>query len=255
MSAHILILAAVNEEIAGIKQRMTINQKMVMGHATCWEGTWEGYAILLMRTGIGRVRAVRALQAVLEKYQVVLTLSIGFAGGLDEALSLGDLVLADTVLELEPAGPGAQATATEYALDSGLVNQAMLLSCPEGATLHRGGLVTVDTAVTQPEDKRALGERFKASAVDMETSALVKQSREKDLPLVSIRAISDTVDQELADLGHLVKDDGEVDMAKASWHILTHPTDLPKALSLKSQCQQAEANLTQFVSGYLKNLK
>ena len=252
MDAFICIAAALSDELAGIKQRMAIRRRRVWGPVTVFEGEWQNYGVLLVRTGIGRQRALDAVRRVLDHYTVVLLLSVGYAGGTDPEVKLGDLVLADRVLRREPEASPPWRT---LPLDPALVNQAMLLSCPDEATLHRGGLLTLDAVVTDPAEKAALGKEFQVAAVDMETFDLVDHARRNNLPVLSVRAISDTVDQPLADLTHLLKESGEPDLLKAGWHVLTHPGDLKQALSLRAQTRLATDHLTRFLADYLRYLK
>ncbi len=258
MKAFILILGAVSDEIAGIKQRMKIERKHVWGSITALEGEWQGYGILLVRTGVGAGRALDALKKSLAQFPVVLVLTVGYAGGTDPELKLGDMVLADRVLRLNPPDLGSDALAEPFrvmALDPALVSQAMVLSCPPETALHCGALMTVDQVVSRPEDKQALARDYQALAVDMETFDLVEHARREAMSILSIRAISDTAEQELIDLTHLVKETGEPDFLKAGWHVLTHPGDLKHALSLRNQSRLATKNLTAFLSEFLKNLK
>ncbi len=257
MKAFICILGAVSDEIAGIKQRMKIERKHVWDTVTAFEGEWEGYGLVLVRTGVGAGRAVDALKKTLDQFPVVLVLTVGYAGGTDPELKLGDLVLAERVLRLNsPDSADGQAEPFRVLpLDPALVSQAMVLSCPEETALHRGALMTVDKVVSRPEDKQALSRDYQALAVDMETFDLIEHARREGTPILSIRAISDTAQQELIDLTHLVKESGEPDLLKAGWHVLTHPGDLKHALSLRSQSRLATKNLTAFLSEFLKKLE
>ncbi|MCA9484962.1 MAG: hypothetical protein KC553_14620 [Nitrospina sp.] len=253
MEAFIGIFGAVSDEIAGIKQRMKIVRKQVWGPTTAFEGEWQGYGIVLVRTGVGAGRALEALRKTREHYPLVLALSVGYAGATDPELNLGDIVLAERVLRV--GGGDAAEALRVLPLDPALVSQAMVLSCPPETALHRGALLTVDRVVSLPEDKQALAKQYRALAVDMETFDLLEYARREALPFLSVRAISDTADQHLADLTHLVKETGEPDIVKAGWHVLTNPGDLKHALSLRAQTKQATARLTEFLAEFLKELK
>lgn len=256
MKHYIGIIGAVKEEIAGIKQRMRIRERHTLEHAALWVGEWQGYSIVLVRSGMGRDRACRALKEVAERYPLVLLLSIGYAGGLDPDLDVGDMVIADTVLDFEPgAGDSENAALRKFPLSSAMVNQALILSCPADTLMIRGTLVTVDQVVATPKEKQALRERSQASAVDMETSELAREAEDRAIPFLSIRSITDTVSQELMDCSHLVEADGEVSTLKAGWHVLTHPGDLKSMIELRTHAQKATANLTEFLLQFLKNYK
>lgn len=256
MGSCICIIGAIGEEIAGIKQRLRIRDKHRLGHASVFEGEWQGREVLLVRSGMGMGRAGASLAAVCERFSPKLIISIGYAGGLDPALNSGDLLIAERVLGLSGGGPvnfdGARSIAVE-ALAQGLVDQALLLPAPQGAAVHRGALLTVDDPILKPEQKIAAGKLYSAQAVDMETLALARLARENGIHFLSIRAISDTADQELMDLSGLVDESGEVSKFKAGWHVVTHPGSMKGMLALGQAAKKATANLTDFTSRFIQN--
>lgn len=251
MSGTICIIGALKEEIAVIRRSMKVESSFRLGTAHAFSGSWLGHRLVLIRSGIGKPRARSALSQVCDQFPLSLALSIGYAGGLDPALRAGDLVVADSVLELEPASSkGNSAPVSEVSLDASLVDRAMQLR--PGVKTHRGKLITVDEAVCKPEDKRALARRCSALAVEMETAALLRLAKEKNLPFLSVRSISDTADQELIDFSACIDDSGEVSKVKAGWHILTHPGSVAKVRDLRACTQKAARNLARFVEAFLR---
>jgi len=87
----------------------------------------------------------------------------------------------------------------------------------------------------------------------METSALAEEAQARDIPFISVRAITDTADQELIDCSHLVAENGDVSKLKAGWHVLTHPGDLKGMIELGQHAKLATANLTEFLKPYFKS--
>ena len=96
-------------------------------------------------------------------------------------------------------------------------------------------------------DKKEFGERFSAEAVEMETSAIAKVATDKNLLFLSVRAISDSVEQEILDSSSFLGSDGEISKLKAGWYVLTHPGSIASALSLRSQTLRATRTMTEFV--------
>jgi adenosylhomocysteine nucleosidase len=177
-----------------------------------------------------------ALAEIAGKYDLESVISIGYAGALDPALQVGERVVADKVVHYD--------TQKSYSLDETLIS-----TMPEA---RRGTLLTVDEVVATPPEKKALREKYSAVAVDMETSALAEEAEARHLPFASVRAITDTADQELIDCSHLVAEDGDVSKLKAGWHILTHPGDLKGMIDLGKHAKLATANLTLFLKQYFE---
>ncbi len=251
---YICIIGAIGEEIAGIKQRMQIEQSLALGHARVFIGRWQGVDLLLVRSGVGRARARQALAQVCDSHAVGFILSIGYAGGLDPSLNVGDLVIADKVFD-HPSDATDEKSLRGEIISTALVSQAMALPRPADTVVVRGALLTVDRVVPDPAAKKELGSRYPVQAVDMETTELAREAAARNIPFLSIRSITDTVNQQLLDCAHLVKADGEVSKLKAGWHVLTHPGDLKNMVALRGHAQKATARLTEFLMLYLKNHK
>lgn len=257
MEHPICILAAVREELSGILRQMAVSSKQKIGRADLWSGAWQGRPLLLVRTGVGKRCAFLALSDVLAAHTPGLIVSIGYAGGTDPALRVGDLLLAEKILEPPPGefhAGGMQAPAQEFEVDASLAARFAEVAPPEGAALHRGALLTVGEVVTEPEKKQALGARYDACALDMETAALARLAREKDIPFLSLRAISDAADDALMDVSPFLEEDGEVSRLKAGWYVLTHPSAIGPLRNLQVVARQATARLTEFLAAALKNL-
>ncbi len=236
MEKRIAVIGAIKDEIAGIKKEMRITDTLRWPTGNAFAGTWRGVPIVLVRSGMGCDRARRALAEIAERYDLKEIISIGYAGALDPSLKVGDVVVADRVVYYE--------TLKSYSLDG-----EFLGTMPKA---RRGTLLTVGRVAATPQEKKALREKYSAVAVDMETFALAEETQARNLPFASVRAITDTADQELIDCGHLVADDGEVSKLKAGWHVLTHPGDLKGMIDLGQHAKTATANLTEYVSQWIQ---
>lgn len=143
--------------------------------------------VLVLETGVGPARAEAALhwllgQPLLEKvpYHPKLVLSAGFAGALQEGYQVGDVILATEVSNEE-----RNRWAVPWPGD-----------LPPGdwrPALHRGGIVTGSHLLSRPEEKRQLGQKYGAIAVDMESAAVARHCTEHNVPFGCVRVISDDV--------------------------------------------------------------
>jgi adenosylhomocysteine nucleosidase len=83
----------------------------------------------------------------------------------------------------------------------------------------RGRLLCVSELVGKPADKKALGARHDAVAVDMESAAIARLCSKHEVPFGCVRAISDHADTELSR-----------DVAELIWEGRVSPWRLTKAL-------------------------
>ena len=72
---------------------------------------------------------------------------------------------------------------------------------PEGQwrpPLHRARLLTTGQLIGNPEDKRSLGRKHEAAAVDMESATVARMCSRKGVPFGCVRVISDRADTPLS---------------------------------------------------------
>jgi adenosylhomocysteine nucleosidase len=146
-----------------------------------------GQTVLVAETGVGTRRTGDFLDWLLGRpllgsgaYRPRLVLSAGFGGALDGRLRVGDLVLATEVVDAEGR---CRPTTWPGALPAGVGRP----------TLHRGRLLTAPGLLADPGEKRALGERHRALAVDMESAAVAERCTREGVPFGCLRAVSDDI--------------------------------------------------------------
>jgi len=153
-----------------LRQRRVVRRRGVV----MLRGLFEGRPLVIVQSGVGRVKAERAAAVLFDEGPVSCVIAVGFSGGLDASLAVGDLVLADRVVE---DSSGAALT----------VNG----SAPAVPTARRGTVVTVDRIYAAVEEKQALAKRWQALAVDMESSAVARVASARGVPWCSLRIILD----------------------------------------------------------------
>jgi len=245
MKKSIALLGAVSEEIAGIKKAMHIFDRTRLNKTEIWTGAWWEKTIILARTGVGRQKAKQAAVQVIENFHPEAIISIGYAGALNTELKVGDLFIADCILDEQN---DSVAFEVEDSLNSEWLDLAKSISLSGELKIKVGKLITVNSVIHTPERKQDLGKQFGADAVEMETIEIAMLAREKKIPFLSVRGISDAVDHELIDSSSFLGTDGEISKLRAGWYVLTHPKSIKNAISLRSHTQIASQNLTDFIS-------
>jgi adenosylhomocysteine nucleosidase len=149
-------------------------------------------SVLVLETGVGAQRISTVLSWLLQRprlaeipYQPKVILSAGYAGALQDGLAVGDLVLATEVVD---ASGKSWSTTWPGELPPGSWHPP----------LRRGRLLTVANMVADPAQKRELGQRHEALAVDMESALLAETCRSANVPFACLRVVSDEVNTALS---------------------------------------------------------
>lgn len=178
----------------------------------------------LFRIGMGPRRAERATRELLERARPRAILLAGLAGGLDPALAIGDVVVADGHHPLEEGGD-AEPLPTDAELTERLVRELA-----RERIAHRvGPFVTSDRVLADPVEKRSFGGRGWL-AVEMEGLAVARACRDHGVPCASVRVVLDPAEHRLPDLSGAVDADGEVQAVRLAWCLARRPwivADLP----------------------------
>ncbi|MEM8777709.1 MAG: purine phosphorylase [Cyanobacteria bacterium P01_G01_bin.49] len=137
---------------------------------------------------------------------------MGLGGSLSQKYRVGDLVLYRDCGDLQEQ----QWYSCDYQL-SELVFQKV------GNRVSWGRGITSDRVISLAEEKCRLGEKYHADIVDMEGIAILNWCRSLDIPLVMLRVISDSCQQDLPDLTAAFDRDGNLSPLKLTYQLLKNP--------------------------------
>lgn len=208
-TAPALICFAVKEEAAPFRNQAA---------------TRTGATIVI--TGMGRENARKSVQEHLANAAPDFVLTCGFAGGLNPALALGDVLFetADKDLCARLFAAGAQPA---------------VFFCAERI------------AATAAEKKR-LRDETGADAVEMESAAIAAVCRERGIPCATVRVISDAAREDLPlDFNQLTKSDLSMDYGKLAWTLARSPGKIGALLRLQKQIKSAAEELAETLASVI----
>lgn len=189
-------------------------------------------------TGMGPEAAIAAA-AVIFRDKPDLCIVSGLAGGLDEALSVADVIVPRRVCGPDRSSVAGDQSALELALGCGAQQISMLYSAP--------------TIIATAAEKRQFSSI--AEAVDMESRTLLGESQQRNIPALAIRAISDTaaVDMPL-DLNRAVSPRGDINPRRLLAALARRPHALPGLIRLGMNGYRAATALSVFLDTYMVQL-
>lgn len=240
----IAMVAALNQELAGLKRRTDIEEHVTETGRGIYRGMLSNKEVVLAFTGMGRERAESAAVSVLERYPVGALISFGFAGSLLPGLRIGEIVLCSSLCA------GGQKDACQS--DAGLLSRSLHIRVD--TTVRQGKCVTVDELASPPEVRQALARSFHADVVDMESYWIARIASARRVPFLVVRAISDTPRDVLPPFQRLLDSDGRPQWPKFAPYFLVHPGQIALLARLYRNSRKAETSLTAFLLQLVEQL-
>jgi len=210
-----LIAAALSEERAAIEALATdLAPHALPGLAdgALLIGRMDEHPVALLRCGVGKVASVVAVTAALA-IEPRCVISVGSAGALHAGYRVGDVLLADEVLQHDFAAAEADGFRLfGYDADTPSQGNPLLVADPKlvaaafdsarsttdrlGINLRRGRIATGDWFVADQKVRDAIAGRSAADLVEMEGAAIAYAARTHGIPWLVIRSVSDAGDGE-----------------------------------------------------------
>lgn len=203
-----------------------------------------GAEVGVILTGAGpRPAASEASKVVWgESGKLEICISTGLAGALRPGYEIGQVLAARAVVS-EAVHPESQ----DRAMPS---SPAMISFAEECGAITVNAFCTTARVVTRPDEKRHLGTR--ADAVEMESFEVLRSAAADGVPAAAIRAVSDTVDENLPpDMQEVFNDEGRVSIPRLMGHLARHPSSVPSLMRFGKQASRAAESLAEFLEKYI----
>ncbi|MFN0053465.1 MAG: 5'-methylthioadenosine nucleosidase [Planctomycetales bacterium] len=237
--ADVGIVHATAIELNPFFERCERLRKYLGGKYTFRGGRLGEMRIAGVQCGMGAQSARQGTQALIDGHTPTWIVSAGFSGALHSDLRVGDIVVGESLVD-----------------ETGKELQISLKMPPDqGRGLYVGRLLMTDRLIRTVAEKKLLGERHQALAVDMESLAVAETCRAAKVRCVVVRAISDDVSADLpAEILTLVGDTGSVRLGAALGAIWKRPGSVKDMWRLRELGTTAAARLAAFLEGVVEQL-
>jgi len=199
------IIGAMAVEVQMLKDSMQNVNVVKISGLDYFAGTIAGVDVVVAQAGVGKVNAAVCTEAMILQFEPSAIINIGVAGGLSAALKVGDIAVADAVVEhdMDTSALGdpigfitginkVQIPCAQW-ITKMLLNAANAI---EGVTTVCGTIVSGDQFISSKEKKEQLVSQFNAVATEMEGASVGHVCFMNDVPFGVLRAISDGADDE-----------------------------------------------------------
>ncbi|MDL1872437.1 hypothetical protein FBR05_09535 [Deltaproteobacteria bacterium PRO3] len=239
------VTVALPHEAAALRAHFRGGAQTRYRHLTVTEGRLGEREALLAVTGMGPERAGEAARFLFAQYPVTHLVSTGYCGALQPGLACGYAVLAERCAFVDEPQGGA------------LCDLPLLRKAEEALRLadipaRLGVLLTSPKPVLKGADKELLGAKTGATAVDMESAAILREAAAgpKKIASVTVRFIVDALQDELADTGPFLDDNAGVKPLRLARELLRRPKLFQELPDLGRKAARARDGLTRFLGRF-----
>ncbi|MGT2894863.1 5'-methylthioadenosine/adenosylhomocysteine nucleosidase [Streptococcus entericus] len=198
------IIAAMPQELAELLLHLDNRSDETVLGRTYHTGRLSGQSVVLVQSGVGKVMSAMSVAVLADHFGVTAVINTGSAGAVAQGLAVGDVVLADQLVYHD-----VDLTAFGYAYGQ-MSGQPLYFDTDERLRLafseaiaeqdlaSRVGLIaTGDSFIASSAIIQEIKAHFpQVLAVEMEGAAIAQAAHSLDLPVLVVRAMSDTADHE-----------------------------------------------------------
>ena len=199
------IIGAMPVEVDGLTAILNEKQGEAVSGIVFYQGKISGVSCVVACCGPGKVNAAVCTQAMLMRYPVSLVINTGVAGGIGPGVRIGDLVVAEGVVQHDfDTSPldgvkGLLPVLNEVVVPTDQAASDTLLQCSRrvyDGNVTRGIVATGDQFISGGEQAAKIRGDFGADACEMEGGSIGQVCALNKIPFAVIRAISDHGDDE-----------------------------------------------------------
>lgn len=232
MIAVTFALPAESADFVPLLEKPTLNSREGVESI---RGKIHGQSVAVLHTGVGERSCCAQIEPFLRRQQFKYLISAGFAGAIEKELQVGHLLLSENFSSPE------------------LLQSPHLDLGDEG--LFLGKLVTAPEIVDSISERNRIAAKSGAAAVDMETEFIAAACAAHGLPMLSLRAISDTRSQGFpappAVLFNVAKQ--RTDFVRLAFYLLSHPSAFGGLNAFRQQIALARRSLTATLDKILRS--
>lgn len=233
MNGPVLIVAALAEELAALRERVLCREGKRLGALRVDSGMLEGRPVVLAVTGEGARNAERALPPLLVEARPRRLIAMGVAGGLSPGLERGAVLMASEVRRA-----GSAALVADHA--------------PRGVGVVVGVVVCAPGWVSTPAEKAALWRQLapgEVAVADLESWSYARAAQDARVPWSVVRAVSDAHDDALPPFLLECRDrEGVLRRRAVVAYSLRHPSALPQLVALRTRMRACARGLSRGVA-------
>ena len=197
------IIGAMVEEITPLLEAVGEYKESKIANNTFYEASFCGHNLVIVYSKIGKVNSTLTATMLIEKFGVEKVIFSGVAGGINDSLKIGDLIIASKLVQHDVditafGHPFGYIPESGDFIESDKSLNAIAHSVADELKqkLLEGIIATGDQFIADVKRKNWIRETYHADALEMEGASVAYVCKTLDIPFCVLRAISDVADMD-----------------------------------------------------------
>jgi len=193
-----------DEEIEHILDGMGHHEAKTKAGITYYTGSFNGYGIVLCKSGVGKVNASVCTQILIDEFAVSHVIFTGVAGAVNPDLGIGDIVVSSDCVQhdMDATALGFKLGEIPYTDESLFKADPKLIDLAisagketvEGRKIVSGRILSGDQFIADRSKVKFLYDELQGYCTEMEGAAVGQVCSMNGIPFVIIRSMSDQAD-------------------------------------------------------------
>lgn len=196
------IIGAMDIEVESIKALLSDTQEKKVSGISFVCGKFAEKDVVVAKCGVGKVFAALCAEAMILEFSPDMIINVGVAGCLDKNLKIGDIVIADSVVQHDmdtsplgaPKGMLSDINIINIPADEKIAKTLGEGVAELGISYTVGTIASGDQFVADGEKKDCIISQFGAKSCEMEGAAIGHVCYVNQVPFGVLRAMSDGAD-------------------------------------------------------------
>lgn len=189
------IICAEEKEILEVKKVIDNVEEKNIYEKIFYIGTIENVRVVCVKSNVGKVNSSRICQILIDNFDISLVINVGTAGSIDNRLNIGDIVVANKLVQYDfDVTPFGRKLGEIENIGEFISVDNNLLDLFKDMNVYIGCIASGDKFIINRDEKDNIRKTFGALCVEMEGASIAQVCHLDNIPFLVIRSITDKLD-------------------------------------------------------------
>lgn len=189
------IIVAEEKELKEVLKLVDSSEVINIYEKEFYKGFINDKEVVVVKSNVGKVNSARVCQILIDNFKPSLVINVGTAGSVDNRLEIGDIVVADKLVQYDfDVTPFGRKLGEIENVGEFISVDEKLLSLFKNLNVTIGCIASGDKFIINNEEKDNVRNVFNALCIEMEGASIAQVCYLDSIPFLVVRSITDKKD-------------------------------------------------------------